>query len=470
MSGAAISNPRTLAERLQVAEIGRFVTVSAFERILGFIYLIAFCSFGVQALGLIGSHGILPLGDYLRAIRESGAQREVPTVLWLSSSDAAIRAVWIVGALSAVVVIACGVGGQRRNLLTRAALLVCLILWLSICTAGQDFLSFQWDILLLEAGFLALFANQSRIRVWLFRWLIFRLMFFSGVVKLLSGDPAWRNLTAMHYHYETQPLPTPLAWFMNQLPLGAQKASTAFTFVAELLVPLLFFAPRPVRRIAAWITIAFQLLILTTGNYTFFNWLTIALCLWLFIEPAPVKSNRYVSATLATFIGIVSGLLFLELFGLPIPPGGGTVLHIVSPLRIVNSYGLFAVMTTERPEIIVEGSNDGLTWAAYEFRYKVGDVHRAPPVVAPHQPRLDWQMWFAALGTYQSNRWFVNFMVRLLQGEPAVLRLLQYNPFPAAAPKYIRARLFQYHFTRWGSHDWWTREERGTYFPAVSLK
>src|SRR5436305_10066527 len=151
-------------------------------------------------------------------------------------------------------------------------------------------------------------------------------MFFSGIVKLLSGDPAWRNLTALHYHYETQPLPTPLAWYMYQLPMGAQKASTAFTFVAELLVPLLFFAPRPVRRIAGFVTIALQLLILTTGNYTFFNWLTIALCMWLFIEPQSAKSNRAVSAALVAFIGIVSGLVFLELFVIPLPPGVGASL------------------------------------------------------------------------------------------------------------------------------------------------
>jgi lipase maturation factor 1 len=145
-------------------------------------------------------------------------------------------------------------------------------------------------------------------------------------------------------------------------------------------------------------------------------------------------------------------------------------MHTVAPLRVVNSYGLFAVMTTERPEIVVEGSVDGLDWRAYEFRDKPGDVHRAPPMVAPHQPRLDWQMWFAALGSYQQNRWFVNFMIRLLQGEPTVTRLLAYNPFPDVPPKFVRARVYQYHFTRWGSRDWWTREERGTYFPPVSLK
>lgn len=448
--------------RLQVPEFGRFVTVSTFLRLLGLIYLIAFVSFGIQALGLVGSRGILPLGEYLAAVRASAAWREAPTVFWVNASDGALRGAWIAGALAAIVCVA----GKWQ----RAALAVCLVLWLSVCVAGQDFLSFQWDILLLEAGFLALFAGASRTRIWLFRWLLFRLMFFSGVVKILSRDPSWHDLTALYYHYETQPLPTPLAWYLHQMPLWFHRISTAFTFFAELLVPVLFFAPRPVRRIAGWITIALQVLILTTGNYTFFNWLTIALCLWLFIEPAPCKANRLVSAGVASFVGLVSGLLFLELFGIAMPPGGGTVLQAVAPLRIVNSYGLFATMTTERPEIIVEGSNDGAAWTAYEFRYKAGDLRRAPPFVAPHQPRLDWQMWFAALGSYRSDRWFVNFMVRLLQGEPSVVGLLRYNPFPNAPPKYVRARVYLYRFTTWGSADWWRREERGAYFPPVSLK
>jgi hypothetical protein len=192
VSGRLKSEWRIEELRLQVAEFGRFVTVSAFERVLGVVYLIAFVSFGVQALGLIGSRGILPLHDYLAAIREAtgrAAWWEAPTLLWLRSTDAAIRACWIIGALAALFVIA----GRWQ----RAALAICLVLWLSICVAGQDFLSFQWDVLLLEAGFLAIFAGTSRTRVWLFRWLVFRLIFFSGVVKLLSGDPAWRNLTAL---------------------------------------------------------------------------------------------------------------------------------------------------------------------------------------------------------------------------------------------------------------------------------
>jgi len=439
-----------------------------FLRILGFIYFIAFTSFGVQASGLIGSHGIVPYGVYLQGMRQAlgrGAYWEIPTIFWLNHSDAALAAVWIFGALCALA----AAFGYRP----RIALTVALLLWLSLCAVGQDFLSFQWDVLLLEAGFLALFLDDSPVRVWLFRWLVFRLMFFSGAGKLLSGDPSWRNLTAMTYHYHTQPLPTPLAWLMDKLPLTLQKGSTLFVFVAELAAPLLFFAPRRIRHMGAWITIGLQLLILSTGNYTFFNFLTIALCLFLFVEPqrSPrTRVHRVVSVALASFVGVTTCLLFLELFAVDLPPGGSAVLHAVSPLRIVNTYGLFTVMTVERPEIIVEGSDDGENWRAYEFPCKPGNVLRAPPIIEPHQPRLDWQMWFAALETYQQNRWFVNFMIKLLQGEPAVLRLLQYNPFPKAPPKYIRASLYLYEFTSFGEKGWWKRQPRGLYFPPVSLK
>jgi hypothetical protein len=261
---------------------------------------------------------------------------------------------------------------------------------------------------------------------------------------------------------------------MHQLPLSFQKASTLFVFVAELAVPFLFFAPKRLRHIGAWITVALQVLIIMTGNYTFFNLLAIALTMWLFIPAGQVgdvpRLHRLVSIALAIFIGVLSGLLCLELFSVDLPPGGSEILRVFAPLRLVNSYGLFAVMTTTRPEIVVEGSNDGTAWQAYEFRDKPGDVFHAPPVVAPHQPRLDWQMWFAALGTYQQNRWFESFMARLLQGEPAVLRLMRFNPFPSAPPKYIRARLYLYHFTHFGERAWWTRQEQGLYFPVVSLR
>lgn len=439
-------------------------------RLIGLIYVIAFTSLGVQLQGLVGSHGILPAAEFLRNVRQQfgpSAYWWAPSLFWLNASDAALRAGWLAGALAGLVSIF-----VKPRWAVRVALAVCLALWVSLCTVGQDFLSFQWDVLLSEAGFLALFADETPVRIWLFRSLTFRLMFFSGVVKLTSHDPNWRNLTALHYHYETQPLPNPLAWYMAQLPIWFQKISTAFTFVAELIAPFLIFGPRMARYAAGWVMIALQLLIIATGNYAFFNLLAIILCLSLFLEPGPqprTRPHRAVSALVAGFVGFVSACLLMQLFSVA-PPAAEMLLRYVEPLRIVNSYGLFAVMTTERQEIVVEGSDDGDRWLAYEFPYKPGDLHRAPPVVAPHQPRLDWQMWFAALSDYRQNRWFVGFLLRVMQGEPSVLRLLSYNPFPKAPPKFIRARLYLYHFTHFGQQGWWTREDRGLYFPAVSLK
>jgi len=449
----------------QVAQIREFVTIPTFLRLLGCIYLVAFISFGVQAAGLVGSHGILPFANFLKAIRAEfgrSAWRYAPSVLWLRPTDAALSAVWIAGCVCALIA---ALGKWQR-----LAFALCLVLWLSVCSIGQDFLGFQWDALLVETGFLAVFAAAWPIRIWLFRWLAFRLMFFSGVVKLASHDPVWRGLTALRYHYETQPLPNPLSWLMYQLPMLIQKFSTAFILIVELAVPFLFFMPRKLRHAGAWITILLQVLIFLTGNYTYFNLLAILLCMWMFIEPERDLRFNIVDFGLAAVIGLLSLMLCLNLFAIPLPPGGSALLHMAAPFEIVNNYGLFAVMTTERDEIIVEGSNDGTNWRAYEFRYKPGDPNRAPPIVAPHQPRLDWQMWFAALGTYQQNRWFVNFVIRLLEGEPAVTHLLAYNPFPAAPPRFIRARLFRYDFTHFGEKGWWKREDRGLYIPPVSLR
>jgi hypothetical protein len=446
-----------------------------FLRALGAIYLIAFVSFGVQADGLIGSHGILPLTNYLQGMREAlgaGAYWYAPTVFWVTSSDLALRVAWIAGALLAIVLM---LGFFRR-----VCLIALLILYISISTAGQDFWSFQWDILLTEAGFLAILADGSPGRTWLFRWLLFRLMFMSGLVKLLSGDPTWRDLTAMSYHYETQPLPTPLAWYMFQLPAWFQKLSTVFVFLVELLVPLLIFAPLKLRRIAAGLMIGLQVLILLTGNYTFFNLLAIALCVFLFADPAAretqpeTRLHRGTTLALMVFVLTTSGLQFLETFRVPLPAPVQQYLAWISPLRLINSYGLFAVMTTTRPEIIVEGSNDGTNWLAYEFRYKPGDVKRAPPWVAPYQPRLDWQMWFAALGSANENRWFYNFAARLMQGSAPVLGLLKSNPFPGSPPHYLRAVVYDYQFTDFAERRrtgaWWRREEKATYLPAISLR
>jgi len=370
------------------------------------------------------------------------------------------------------------------------------VLYLSIVSAGQSFMSFQWDLLLLEAGFLMLFLDGTRMRMWLVQWLLFRLMFLSGVVKLTSGDPTWRGLTALRYHYETQPLPTPLAWYMHQLPAGFQTASVVMVFVAELLAPLLLFAGPRFRPWAGGIIVGLQVLIALTGNYTFFNYLTIALCLCVLDDawwPERIRTlldaragqsfrfhrprlHRYVSLALLLVLVPLSLLIAAQGIGLAyaVPAGASRALEWLSPFGLVNAYGLCANMTTSRPEIIVEASMDGSDWREYEFRFKPGDVKREPAFVAPYQPRLDWQMWFAALGSYRENPFFVNLMVRLLEAKPEVLGLLARAPFGTARPRYVRAQVYQYKFSDWATHArtgaWWTREPLGTYFPAVGAR
>jgi predicted DCC family thiol-disulfide oxidoreductase YuxK len=461
-----------------------------FLRILGAIYLIAFASFGVQAAGLIGSRGILPAAEFLRAAREylgAASYWNVPTLFWLNASDGFIKAEWIAGVcLSAFLLL---------GLNWRPIRLALFVLYLSLVTAGQVFMTYQWDALLLEAGFLAVFLGSSPAIVRLFRWLLCRLIFLSGAVKLLSGDPSWRSFTALPIHYQTQPLPTPLAWYFYQLPMWFQRVSVGFLFFVELVVPFLVLAPRRVRAFAARAIVVLQVLIFLTGNYAFFNLLTIALCLFLLDDAAlgrilPTKIFERMSArpcdqkrpllggalpsAFAAFVLFISGFQMIAMFSGRHWAPADAVIQRIAPFEIINTYGLFAVMTTTRPEIVIEGSNDGTTWLAYEFKYKPGDLSRRPAWVQPHQPRLDWQMWFAALGNYQDDPWILHFLGRLLAGTPEVLNLLARNPFPAAPPHYIRAQLYEYRFTtpaeRKASGDWWSRELKGTYVPAVSLR
>ena len=448
-----------------------------FLRLLALIYASAFVSLAVQINGLIGARGILPIGRYFPAMQQSfGSQAYwlAPSIFWLARSDGFLLAVCIAGAALSLVLL--------LGYFERPSLVCLYLLYLSLCTAGQDFLSFQWDILLLESGFLAIFLGSSKVAVLLFRWLLFRLMFLSGMVKLMSHDPAWRNLSAMSFHYMTQPLPTPAAWYMYQLPFWFQRCSTAMVFVIELAVPFLFFAPRLWRFCSGFAVLLLQGLIFITGNYTFFNLLTMALCVFLFDDDAlarlrllrvrTARTGRSAVAAIAPIVLIVSGLELQEMLTSG-PPEPNPIVRLAAPFDIVNTYGLFAVMTTTRPEIVVQGSNDGITWLDYRFPFKPGDLHRAPRWAAPYQPRLDWQMWFAALSNYQGTPWFGNFMVRLLQGSPEVLALLAENPFPAAAPKFVRAQLFDYSFTNWqerrATGEWWKRGPRGLYSPAISL-
>ncbi len=349
------------------------------------------------------------------------------------------------------------------------SLLALWALYLSFVSVGRDFMSFQWDILLLETTLLLCWSAPWRLKpdlarwrppavgVWLTRFLLFRLMFESGYVKLASGDPTWRNLTALTYHYWTQPLPTALAWRAAHMPLWFQKASCAGMFAVELGAPFLIFGPRRARTLAFWTLLALQALIALTGNYGFFNLLAAVLCLSLLEWGSPLPETGSSSWTLLPY-----SLLLLFVFRQP---------QAVRPFYPVNQYGLFAVMTTSRQEIVLEGSDDGRRWETYEFKWKPGDVSRRPRLAQPHMPRLDWQMWFAALSSCRDNPWFVRLMARLLQGDPEVSALLERDPFAGRSPpRYLRSTVYDYRFAPSDSRDWWTREPRGPYCPPVSLR
>jgi hypothetical protein len=478
------------------------LTAAVTLRSLGLVYALAILSLWVQIDGLIGSRGILPIDAFLTRVAArvgDDAFWYLPTLVWLAPGDGILHALCAAGTVLALMLAA--------GFLPTVALVGLWVIYLSLTVAGQDFLGFQWDNLLLETGLLAIILVPPGLRLgvgrvrapspfalFLFRWLVFRLMLGSGLVKLASGDPSWwPDLTALTYHYETTCLPVWVGWFVHQAPLWVHRVSCALVLASELVVPFFVFGPRCLRLAAFWIFVAQQAGIALTGNYGFFNVLTVVLCFSLLDDAAwPRRRRRDEAAPLARppikawsfgavaplggvilVLGLVSvvGQLdrALQRFdrGMAIvwPAPILRLAEAADPFRSVNGYGLFARMTKNRPEIVVEGSDDAVTWRPYAFRWKPGDVHARPRFVAPHQPRLDWQMWFAALGNPRTNPWFILFLHRLLEGSPAVVGLLADNPFPNAPPRYVRAVLYDYHFTRRDDPDgaWWKREPLGLY-------
>jgi len=536
-------------------QLSRWLTL----RLLGVVYFIAFASLLVQILGLIGSNGILPVTPYLDWVQGrlgDDAYWRLPTLFWFDSSDAALRGVCYAGMVCSVLL---------TFRVAPALMLVALwAMYLSLTSVGRVFLSFQWDALLLEVGFLAIFfapwrlwprlsseSPPSRIMIFLFRWLAFRLIFLSGLVKLSYGDETWWNLTALTYHYETQPLPAWTAWYAHQLPVWFHMFCCGATYAIEMILPFLFFAPRRLRMFAGLSVVFLMIVIGATGNYNFFNLLTVVLCIPLFDDrflfrfipkalgrclpehlqrrhrlsesntsteeqagmPA-VRTPSFVARSrsllgrlhLRRSVASSSGMPAVRTYrsrrlvrtivlcvlaigivlittaqgyrgwsrGVRLPESIDKLIDPIRPFRSFNSYGLFRSMTTKRPEIVIEGSNDGREWSAYEFHWKPGDVMRRPRFVQPHQPRLDWQMWFAALGNIQRNRWVGSLMQRMLEGSPEVLALFEVNPFPDTPPRYMRAVLYDYHFTgpdtRQETGAWWTRERLGTYMRPISSR
>ncbi len=467
-----------------------------FLRLLGLVYLIAFLSFAVQSGALIGADGVLPLRYYLSAVSDqygAAAYMQLPTIFWVSHADAFISCVCIAGILLALLLL--------FGLFLRIGLILLYLLYLSLVNAGQVFMSFQWDILLLECGFLAIFLPWgSGIIVWLYRWLLFRFIFLSGVVKMLSHDPGWQNLSALNHHFETQPLPTPLSWYVHHLPEILLKAATGMTLIIELILPFFIFAPRNFRHTAACGFLLFQTVILLTGNYNFFNLLTLFMCLFLFddaaikrIVPAriPLRLPRIhipvprihiptagkIASGCALFIALISvyigGTKMLGVIGQDSTVLNTPVHRLLRPFNIVNNYGPFAVMTVARNEIAIEGSADGVTWQEYRFEHKPDDPQQCPGWVAPHQPRIDWQMWFAALSNPDTQRWLWNMLIRLLQDSEPVTAIFADNPFPDEPPDSVRAVVYRYTFTsveeRNETGRCWNRKFLGEYYPAMSI-
>jgi len=468
------------------------LVATLFLRLLGLIYLIAFASISVQIEGLAGSQGILPFSQEMVYLEdELGLRRYflVPSLFWLNASDAALTAAAIAGCLVSVLIV--------LDRWTRASLIAAFTLYLSLYSAGQLFLNFQWDGLLLEAGFLAIFLTPaSRVVILLFRWLLFRLRFMSGISKLTMQDPSWSGLTALNSYFEVQPLPTPLAWYAHQLPEWLLKTGTAATLFVEILVPFMMFLPRRWRITAAWITIVWQLLIILTSNHNWFNLLTIVLCLFLFDDravqrvlptrlqtwltphAAPAGSPGWFKKTgvgvLASFVLLTSGVHLWELATVQRSSGAiGSLVDYAEAYRVVNKYHVFPTMRAERTELELWGSLDGRDWRRYEFRYKPGDPGQRPSIVLPHQPRLDWEMWFV-IQHPKYMRFFHSFLQALLDNSPAVTALLRHNPFPDQAPRYIRVDAYRYRFStpaeRQETGQWWQRESLGPFTPLPWLE
>jgi len=458
-----------------------------FLRLLGCIYLIAFISIGRQTEGLAGSQGILPFAEKLAFLETRyGIERffQLPNIFWLNASDQALTGTAIAGCIVSILII--------FNRLSRPALITAFVLYLSLYHANREFMNFQWDGLLLETGFLAIFLTpRSRAVVLLFRWLLFRLRFMSGISKLSMHDPTWSGLTALNTYFEVQPLPTPLAWYAQQFPEWLLRFGTASTLFVEILVPFMMFLPRRWRFTAAWVTILWQVLIILTSNHNWINFLTIILCLFLFddravrrIVPARLettllrqpetaprneRARKAAVGILATFILVTSSVHLWELTTMQRSSGiPGWLLDYAETYRLVSKYHIFPTMKTERIELEVSGSQDGREWKTYVFKYKPGDIYTTPRVVLPFQPRLDWQMWFVTLNR-RHLAWFQNFLEALLDNSPTVTALLQHNPFPDKAPRYISVDAYRYRFSsaeqRRKTGQWWQREALGPFSP-----
>ena len=430
-------------------------------RALGAIFFSAFYSLYFQIHGLIGPDGLLPAKAYLEMVHRVMGPKgywAAPTLLWFGASDRALDIVVWTGLIASVAIIC--------NIFPRTSIAIAEICFLSFIGAAQDFASYQSDGMLLEAGLLSIFlaapGPPSKASLFMLRFEWFRIYFESGVVKILSGEPQWRNLTAMDKYYENGPLPTWIGWYVQHWPHAFHAFSAGATLVVELLVAWLVFFPQPAKKIAFWITTPLQIGIILTANYAFLNYLVLFLGVLLLDDEGEARLPVIQIAVIPIlFITSVMSFMF---------PNFPTV-QLLAPFRVANSFGLFAVMTRARYEIEFQGTTDGEHWIAYPFRYKPQDLKKAPGIYAPYQPRFEWNLWFASLDTWEGNRFVLNTQIRLMENSPPVLKLFATNPFAAKPPIAVRALQWQYWFTtreeRRATGNWWKRQLIGLYAPTA---
>jgi Lipase maturation factor len=466
-------------------------------RLLGFVYTIAFFVAARQLVPLAGRSGLTPAHDFLYNIHSQLGSRtegmlQLPTLFWFGCTDQGMSIfAWVGFALSLIVL-----GGYANAIL----LAVLWAMYMSIVHVGQIWYGYGWEIQLLETGFLSIFlcplldgrpfpkCRPPVLVIWFFRWLGFRIMVGAGLIKL-RGDECWRDLTCMFYHYETQPIPNPISRYLHFAPQWFHQMETLWNHVVELIVPWFSFGPRTARHIAGSLMVLFQVFLIISGNLSFLNYLTIIPFLACFddtllrhVLPKPLvkRAERAARESHPSQINnTVSVALSILVAYLSIDP----VLNLVSRRQmmntafnrfdLVNTYGAFGTVGRERDEIIFEGTDDAVItvdtkWKEYEFEAKPGDPNRRPPFIAPYQPRIDWQIWFAAMASPADYPWTFHFVWKLLHNDPDTLSLLANNPFPEKPPRYVRARLYRYRFASLGEKGWWKRELISEWLPALS--
>jgi lipase maturation factor 1 len=465
------------------------IAINLLIRLIGLIYVVAYIPFLSQILGLLGKDGILPAVDYLEFIKRRFGKKRfyyVPTLFWFNASDTALLAlIW--SGITLGVLLMFGV-------MPLAVLLLLYLVHLSLSSVGQDFLGFGWEVFLMEIT-IACALTYATCPFNIFGWinlnfLLLRFMFQAGASKLLSGDRSWRQLTALDYHYFTQPLPNRVAWYFHQLPQWFHKCCVAAMFYIELIVPLAIFTPPEVRFLVFIQLVGLQIGIWLTGNLSYLNHLTAVFCVILlhnkYLEPffgdyfgamASSEASPIVWQVLVSFLGVILLGLQVVCFAQPFLRNRylQKIIVAIDSFRISTPHGIFAVMTTQRVEIVVEGSLDGVLWKEYLFFYKPQELSRRPRRISPYQPRLDWQAWFLPFRPFQFEWWFQRFLTKLLQGSPSVLKLLKHNPFPEKPPVYVRALAYDYKFTtckeKAETGNWWKRRLLGSFaFPQQLIK